>query len=86
MHVNYIIRVSSAAAYVRPLLDRNNKNKKTPRTDAYRKPMDRNTVEYVIHIAYLYIIILYVQKRVQKYISPHIDVQLVKKSIEKLFE
>lgn len=59
--------------------------KKPPRTDAYRKPMDRNTVEYVIHIAYLYII-LYVQKRVrvQKYISPHIDV-LVKKSIGKLF-
>jgi len=84
IHVNYIY--VSSAAYVRPLLDRNNKNKKKPpRTDAYRKPMDRNIVEYVIHITYLYII-LYVQKRVRvrKYISPHIDV-LVKKSIGKLF-
>lgn len=40
------------------LLDRNNKLSPLPfQTDAYRKPMDRNTVEYVIHLAYLYIYI-----------------------------
>lgn len=62
MHVNYI-RVSLAEAYVRPLLDRNNKNKNPPEPTLTVNQWTGTPREYVIHIAYLYILLYYTYKK-----------------------